>query len=89
MTEYGYVDESGTKDDQEIMTVGLVLFEGQFTARKIQKNVLQNVYPERFVRQHKRDKQKKLGLHFGQPSRSGYSNRRARWSGEIQVRSFG
>jgi hypothetical protein len=40
---FAYVDESGTKGHQEVMTVALIVVEGRFTANKIQQEILSNL----------------------------------------------
>jgi len=63
MTHFAYVDESGTKDDQEVMTVALVVMEGAATAAAVQKHMLAVLHPK-----HKNKNQNRSGakpkLHF-------------------------
>lgn len=35
--KYAFVDESGTMDDQEIMTVCLIVLDGKFVSRNLQR----------------------------------------------------
>ncbi|MBP6744253.1 MAG: DUF3800 domain-containing protein [Candidatus Obscuribacterales bacterium] len=63
MTNYGYIDESGTKDDQEVMTVALIVLEGRFTANNIHKQVLASVYPKHAANKHDKS-QNKPSLHY-------------------------
>jgi hypothetical protein len=63
--KYGFIDESGTMDDQEIMTVGLIILDGQFASRKIQTSILKALYPKRFAeKKSKRGADKSLMLHY-------------------------
>lgn len=66
MTRHAFIDESGTKDDQVIMTVAMIVLEGQFLSNKIQGLVLKEVFPERFAEKlNKKNKtQPALGLHY-------------------------
>ena len=59
MTLYGYIDESGTKDYQEIMTIALVLFDGAFVAHKVHKLLSQKLFPD-----HNKAKKKPCELHY-------------------------
>jgi hypothetical protein len=43
MTNYGFIDESGTHDDQCLMTVGLVILPGIRTAQNIQQKIITHV----------------------------------------------
>lgn len=62
---FGYIDESGTKDDQHVLSVSLVIFSGQFVGRKIRQNILKELYPQQMAQQKKaRDRSKVLGLHY-------------------------
>jgi hypothetical protein len=47
MFYYGYIDESGTKSDQEFMTVALVVFEGRRAAERLHASVLNELYLKR------------------------------------------
>lgn len=47
MTLFGYIDESGTKDDQEIMTVALVLFDGAYVAHRLHKELVKQLLPNK------------------------------------------
>lgn len=61
MTRFGFIDESGVNPDQQIMTVGLVTFDGQFTAKRLQTRILETLYPKRA----QKGKKVKLGdLHY-------------------------
>ena len=62
MQHYAYIDESGTKDDQEIMTVALVLFEGAFIAHKVHKLLTRELFPNCSKPDKKR--KKPSGLHY-------------------------
>lgn len=65
-TRFGFIDESGTKDDQLVMTVSLIVLDGQFTCRSIQKAILQALYPKRVAENlSKKDKARpRLGMHY-------------------------
>lgn len=46
MPHHAYIDESGTRYDQEVMTVSLIVLEGAFTAQVIHKAILQELNPK-------------------------------------------
>jgi hypothetical protein len=61
MPIYGYIDESGTLVEQQVMTVGLVLLDGRRSADRIAERILKELYP------HLTELPKELGkkkLHF-------------------------
>ncbi len=39
MNHFAYIDESGTRDDQLVMTVGLVVLQGQFASNKLRNRI--------------------------------------------------
>ncbi|MBX9770413.1 MAG: DUF3800 domain-containing protein [Candidatus Obscuribacterales bacterium] len=43
---HAYIDESGTRHDQEVMTVSMIVVEGAFTAQAIHKVVLEEINPK-------------------------------------------
>jgi len=44
---FGYIDESGTRDYQKVMTVALIVLEGKFSANKIHHEALNSLVPHR------------------------------------------
>ncbi len=46
MTRHGFIDESGTKDDHEIMTVALLLLDGAFSAQRLHKQLIKALFPQ-------------------------------------------
>lgn len=69
MTRHGFIDESGTKDDHEIMTVALILFDGAFTAQKLHKSLIQELFANHTKNSTKRDR-RNSGLHYTDMSNS-------------------
>ncbi len=63
MPSYGYVDESGTKDDQQCMTVVLVVFAGAHTAEHLNLQIARELYPERF-KKSKTKSYSKMNIHY-------------------------
>ena len=66
MTRHSYIDESGTKDDQEVMALALIVLEGGFTAAKIHKHLIGSLNPKYL------DSKKvggKLALHYADMSK--------------------
>jgi hypothetical protein len=45
MSNYGYIDESGTLSHQEVMTVALVILNGARAAKKLHKKLVQSTIP--------------------------------------------
>ena len=45
MPIYGYIDESGTLVEQQVMTVSLVLLDGRRTADRITERILKELFP--------------------------------------------
>jgi hypothetical protein len=66
MSGFAFIDESGTKDDQLIMTVSMIVLDGQFACKNIQKSILKELYPKKIAKkQSKKDITKpRLGLHY-------------------------
>ena len=46
MTKYAYVDESGTREHQKVMTVSLVLFEGRRSAEKLHERIMCTLFDD-------------------------------------------
>ncbi len=61
MVYYGYVDESGTQYEQQIMTVSLVLFHGKRAASRIHARIIKEQSLELSLNHRTLSKQK---LHF-------------------------
>jgi hypothetical protein len=61
MPIYGYIDESGTLIEHQVMTVSLVLIDGRKTADKIGERILGELHPH--LASNKRELNKK-NLHF-------------------------
>ena len=63
MLRYAYIDESGTKDDQEVMTVTLILLEGSFSDQSIHREIVKKLHPKYFA--NRRTKRKiDVRLHY-------------------------
>lgn len=63
MVHHAYIDESGTLDHQEVMTVAMVVLEGAITGQKIHKEIVTSLYPKYFSK--KKPKQKiDVFLHY-------------------------
>jgi len=63
MSNYAYLDESGTKDDQLCMTVVLVVFVGVRTAEHTHLEIVRELYPERF-KKSKTKPSKNTNIHY-------------------------
>jgi len=59
MTHHAYIDESGTLDHQEVMTVAMVVLEGSFSAQSIHKEAALKVNPRWFEKSRRA-----LKVHF-------------------------
>lgn len=66
MTVYGYIDEAGTKFDQSVMTVCLVVLEGVHSHTKIHREVMKGIYPnyEARVKSAKGAETKRPGIKY-------------------------
>ena len=69
MPQYAYIDESGTMDYQEVMTVAMVVFEGVNSAAKLHEHVMAAVNPQylQLVRKLKKERRQVSewpNLHF-------------------------
>ncbi len=68
MTKHSYIDESGTKDDQEVMALALIVLEGGFTAAKIHKHLIASLNPK-YVDSKKVGGKAKPALHYADMSK--------------------
>src|SRR5580700_7133557 len=60
MPHYAYIDESGTMDHQDVMTVAAVVFEGAHSAAKLHDHVMRALIPKygQLLRQLNKGRQK-------------------------------
>jgi len=66
MTHYAFIDESGTKFDQQVMTVSLVVLPSMYAHTKIQKKVLKGIYEnyEEKAREARASRLRQPEIHF-------------------------
>lgn len=57
--KYAYIDESGTRDSQTVMTVSMVVVEGCRTAEKLHGKIMAELYPD-YVRMRRRFRREKI-----------------------------
>jgi len=72
MAHHAYIDESGTMDHQEVMTVAMVVFDVLNTAEKVHLAALKEAYPRavEIVRTRKNKRQPLPPLHYAEISMS-------------------
>ncbi len=63
MLKHSYIDESGTKDHQEITTVALLLLDGAFSAQRLHKQIIKALFPQSTKPGRKNDKMS-FQLHY-------------------------
>lgn len=66
MPVYAYIEESGIKHDQQVMIVSLVVLDSKHAHTKLQKKILNAIYPNLAARAHsaKAAGKKPLQIHF-------------------------
>jgi len=66
MPHHAYIDESGTREHQGIMTVAAVVFEGANSAAKLHESVMKELNPRYFelVKEAKRQRRKLPSMHY-------------------------
>lgn len=66
MPHFAYIEESGTKTEHEVMSVALVVLDSQYAHTKLQRKVLQGIFPNycQRVKSAKGTGQKKPAIHF-------------------------
>ncbi len=73
MTKYAYVDESGTREYQKVMTVSLVVVEGRRSAEKLHERIMCMLFDDYLERRRlfkKKAIHKLPYLHYAEMSRS-------------------
>lgn len=54
MAHHAYIDESGTMDDQEIMTVAMVVLDGAQVAQRLHRRVARVLFPNKSIQSKKK-----------------------------------
>jgi len=71
--KHAYIDESGTREYQKVMTVALVVLEGKRTAEKLHEKLMCELYPD-YIERRKLFKKKSIhklpGLHYAEMNRA-------------------
>ncbi len=63
MSKYAYIDESGTNDDETVMTVAMVILEGSRSAEKLRSGILKSLFGK-LRKIHYREQLRERELHY-------------------------
>jgi hypothetical protein len=64
MQKHSYIDESGTKDNQEVMAVALILLDGAFAAQRLHNQLIHELFPQSRKLAKMEHANPRVGLHY-------------------------